>query len=40
MKKQSKNTIIPKNRSVKNYLDSYLYPTMQKAVDEVFFSLL
>ena len=40
MRKQSKNLFSTKNKSVQNYLDSYLYPTMQKAVDEVFYSLL
>jgi tRNA pseudouridine-54 N-methylase len=39
MRKQSKNLFVTKNRSVQNYLDRSLYPTLQKAVDELLIEL-
>jgi hypothetical protein len=36
MRKQSRSIIYPKNKSVQVYLDKLLYPSLQKAMDEVY----
>ena len=35
MRKTSNKILVVKNKSVQSYLDTSLYPTLQKAVDEV-----
>jgi len=38
-KHNSKGIITVKNKTIQSYLDKYLYPTLQKAVDEVVISV-